>query len=172
MNQDTSSQRKIGTGMFILAWLVVLLLLGFYFDEELEQQFNPNQQPLSSNNANGRNEVILQPNRQHHYLINGLINDQEVVFLLDTGATDVAIPEKLARKLQLKRGQRQQVLTANGVATAYRTSLKQLQIGSIVLNDINASITPGMPGDIILLGMSALRELEFSQQGDTLILRQ
>lgn len=165
------SPRKMGTRMFILAWLVILLLLAMYFSERLGQQHNPNQTPTSQYH-NGQIEVVLHPNRQHHYLVNGQINGREVTFLLDTGATDVAIPGALAKQLGLQRGQRLQIYTANGPAIAYSTRIDRLQIADIRLNDIRASIAPGMNGNLILLGMSALRELEFSQTGDSLILRQ
>lgn len=164
--------KRIGTGMFILAWLVAILLLVGFFSGVLEKQENPNQKPVTREGLSGKKEVILQANRQHHYLVNGQINGQQVVFLLDTGATHVAIPAKLAKKLDLIKGQRQTVITASGRSIAYQTTINSLRIGDILLQDIHASINPDMPGEVILLGMSALRELEFTQTGDALILRQ
>jgi aspartyl protease family protein len=171
MSDPTQSTRKLGSGMLALAWLMVIGLLMVFFQDMLDEQRNPNQQ-LSSAINGGYTEVRLLPNRQHHYVLTGQINDHPVTFLLDTGATDVAIPEKLANRIGLRKGASHQVFTANGTAIAYRTQIDQLKIGDIQLSNINASITTGMPGDIILLGMSALRELEFSQKGDALILRQ
>ena len=171
MNQIPPTKR-MGTGMFILAWLVAILLLVGFFSGILEKQENPNQKPITREGFAGQKEVVLQPNRQHHYLVNGRINGQQVVFLLDTGATHVAIPAKVAKKLSLVKGRSQIVITASGRSTAYQTNIHSLQIGNILLRDIHASINPDMPGEVILLGMSALRELEFTQTGDALILRQ
>jgi aspartyl protease family protein len=65
-----------------------------------------------------------------------------------------------------------EVVTANGTIPVYLTTLDRIQIGKIVLYDVRASINPYMDEDEILLGMSFLRHLEFSQRDDQLILRQ
>ncbi|MCR8923670.1 TIGR02281 family clan AA aspartic protease [Dasania sp. GY-MA-18] len=170
MNQPPQ-QRKLGTGMYIMAWVMMIALLGTGFQQWYEDEFNPNQQPQSQQ-TQGLREVVLHPNRQHHYIVSGTINQQAVVFLLDTGATHVAVPSRLAQRLQLKRGLAQQVNTANGTATAYSTEIKHLSFGNISLHNVKASINPGMNGEVVLLGMSALKQLEFTQKGELLILRQ
>ncbi len=171
MKQPTDPPQKMGTTMFILAWVVLFGLLVLFFDDLLGNQHNPNQNPVTNTTAAVR-EVILQPNRQHHYVVNGTINNKKVVFLLDTGATDVVVPQRLAQHLELSSGQKSYASTANGTVAVYNTRLNSVQIGDIRLRDIRASINPGMQGDVVLLGMSALRQIEFSQRGDTLILRQ
>ena len=95
-----------------------------------------------------------------------------VTFLLDTGATDVAIPAAIARKAGLNQGYISQAATANGIIQVYSTILDELQLGNIRLHDIKASITPSMEGETILLGMSALKQIEFMQRGSNLTLRQ
>ena len=92
--------------------------------------------------------------------------------LLDTGATDVVIPEALADQLQLKRGRRGRAMTANGPVTIFSTTISQLTIGDISLHNVNASINPGMRPPSILLGMSALKQVEFVQSGRSLTLKQ
>ena len=62
--------------------------------------------------------------------------------------------------------------TANGRSQGWRTRLPNLQLGDIRLTDVPALIAPGMEGDEVLLGMSALRQLDFTQQDGTLVLRQ
>ena len=105
-------------------------------------------------------------------MANGEINGIPVTFLLDTGATDVAIPAEIAMEADLVGGLAHQASTANGVVTVYSTRINELTLGNIVLYNIEASITPSMFGDIILLGMSALQQIEFTQRGSTLTLRQ
>ena len=102
----------------------------------------------------------------------GTINGEDVTFLLDTGATQVAVPIEVAQRLGLQAGAAIIISTANGRATAHRTRLQRLQLGDIVLTDVDALIAPGMGGDDVLLGMSALKQLEFTQRGGTLLLRQ
>lgn len=168
---ESSPTRRIGKVMMILAWVAGLFLAVQWFAGVEERKRNPNQMPASMLDGDAV-EVRLLANRQGHYLLNGQINGQEVTFLLDTGATFVAIPAPVAQRLQLPQGRRFQVNTANGTADSFATTIDRLQLGDIHLRDISAGIVPGMGGNDILLGMSALQQLEFSQQGGELILRQ
>jgi aspartyl protease family protein len=164
-------QRKLGTGMLILAWAAGLLLAAYWFSGVEQRQRNPNQQPVSSQ-LDRAVEVRLEANRQGHYLVRGQINQRSVTLLVDTGASFVAVPAELADELKLERGRRFMVDTANGTAEGYATSLDSLRIGDIVLHDVEAGIVPGMAGEEVLLGMSALRQLDFRSQGGDLLLRQ
>jgi len=164
--------RKIGKGMLYIAWLGVLVLLTFTFGTWEESRLNPNKDPATAYLASGTREVTLSANRYHHYVASGTINGIEVVFLLDTGATDVVIPEKLADKIQLEKGPVRFAETANGTVETFATRISELTLGAIHLQNVRASINPHMEGDGVLLGMSALRQVEWIQQGDTLTLRQ
>ncbi len=168
---DNDSTDSIGRGMMYIAWGIGIALATWYFSSLEEKQYNPNQSPASMRSS-GFTEVTLRQNRYGHYVTTGIVNDKEVVFLLDTGATDVAIPASLEKYLDLQRGYPIQVHTANGTATAYKTKIDYLKIGDIVLNNVSASITPTMQGEDILLGMAALKQLEFRQKGKYLTLIQ
>ncbi|WP_137887076.1 TIGR02281 family clan AA aspartic protease [Pseudomonas sp. 2FE] len=163
--------RRAGRVMLVLAWGAGLLLATRFFGQWEDEQHNPNQLPSSSQGA-GYIEVRLLGNGQGHFVSSGKINGETVVFLLDTGATDVAIPAGLAKRLGLKRGAPVTLNTANGRSNGYRTHLERLQLGDIVLQDVRALVAPGMDGDEVLLGMSALKQLEFTQRDGTLVLRQ
>lgn len=170
MANKQNGSSTLGKGMFIAAWLIALGLLSLVFDEQLMQQFNPNQQPQSRILGNSA-EVVLKRNRQGHYVTSGVINGKNVIFLVDTGATDVSVPAHLAGDLELPKGRALRSRTANGTVTVYDTRIAKLAIADIVLQDVDGNINPGMQGDEILLGMSVLKQLEFTQRGDTLILR-
>jgi aspartyl protease family protein len=157
--------------MLVLAWGAALLLATRFFGDWEEGRRNPNRTPESLHGS-GYVEVHLASSRQGHYMAGGKINGEEVSFLLDTGATQVAIPIQVAQRLGLQAGAAITISTANGRATAHRTRLERLQLGAIVLTDVEALIAPGMDGDDVLLGMSALKQLEFTQRGGTLMLRQ
>ena len=167
-----SPGKSIGKGMLIVSFSLGLMALTIFFDGVLQSQSNPNSEPEFNETDNGIREVVLQRNRQGHYVANGTINGVPVTFLLDTGATDVAIPAAIARKAGLKQGYINQAATANGIIQVYSTTLDELQLGNIRLHDIKASITPSMGGETILLGMSALKQVEFTQRGSNLTLRQ
>lgn len=158
--------------MLIVAFTAALFALTFYFNDILENQTNPNQTPASYETQSGVREVVLERNRQGHYVSGGYINGIAVTFLLDTGATDVAIPAALAEQAGLKAGRETLASTANGVIKVYSTRIEELRLGNIRLRNISASLTPSMSGNTILLGMSALQKLDFSQRGSTLTLRQ
>ena len=170
VTQQAPGQR-LGRIMLVLAWVAGLALATRYFGVWEDRQRNPNQAPQSIH-GDGYVELRLASSRQGHYLLNGQINGQGVTFLLDTGATQVAVPEALAARLALERGAPITLSTANGRATGWRTRLDQLQLGDIRLSGVAALIAPGMDGDEVLLGMSALKQLEFTQRDGTLVLRQ
>jgi len=167
----TPSHRRLGTGMLILAWVVGLALAAYWFSGVEDRQQNPNQKPDSVHRDNAV-EVRLEPNRQGHFLVDGQINRHTVTFLVDTGASFVAVPADLAEKMGLEQGRGFMVETANGTAPGFSTRLHSLRIGDIELHDVEAGIVPGMGGEDVLLGMSALRQLDFSSQGGDLLLRQ
>lgn len=169
-NSDPTA--KLGKYFIWLAWIVVLALLVFFFQSALEQQINPNSRPQYSLNAQGNAEVILQQNRQGHYVSSGTIHEVPVTFLLDTGATQVSIPAHIADQLHLTTTGQGIANTANGQVRIYHTRIDQLSIGNIYLYNVDAHINPGMKSDEILLGMSALKRVEFSQTGKQLILRE
>lgn len=171
MTEDDSTN-KIGRTFVWLAWIIAIALLMFVFQGVLDDQYNPNSQPHVSLNSAGQAEVVLQQNRQGHYVTKGTINELPVTFLLDTGATQVSIPASVADKLQLDSYDSYPVQTANGTVTVYRTKIDQLSIGNIFLYNVAAHINPAMKSDEILLGMSALKKVEFSQRGKQLTLRE
>lgn len=160
---------SMGRGMLLLFWLAVGALLTWGFQVWLDGEANPNRDPRSER-VDGRVMVTLQRNRQNHYVAGGTINGSPVTFLLDTGATDVAVPGDVAARLGLRRGPESRALTANGTTTVYLTRIDTLQLGGIVLRDVRASVLPAMDGEEILLGMSALGQVDWAQRGDTLTL--
>jgi aspartyl protease family protein len=161
----------MGRGMWFLAWGIGLVLLTLFFAEVEYGWENPNQQ-VESHRFDNYSEVVLKRNRYGHYVASGTINHQPVTFLLDTGASHVAVPQNVARRLGLSKGAEFRTMTANGVGRSYATRIDHLTIGDIVFRDISGGIAENMPGDEVLLGMSVLKRIEFTQRGDTLILRQ
>jgi aspartyl protease family protein len=153
--------------MRYLTWLIALALLTMLFNNWLDKQQNPNA-ALASVNVDIDTPVILKRNRQGHYIASGLVNEQPVVFLLDTGATVISIPEKVAERMELKKGPAVRVGTANGSIKVYSTVLESVQLGHIVLKNVRGHINPFMNGQTALLGMSFLKHLELQQSGDTL----
>ena len=171
-NEDKNRTRRLGNWLIVGAWILLLALLTLVFSSILDYQHNPNRVVGTVTDGQGIPEVVLKRNKAGHYVATGMINGRSVIFLVDTGATDVAVSESLAVELGLKRGARVSSMTANGTVFSWQTRLKEVALGAIRLRNVRGSILPTMEGDAVLLGMSFLRELELVQRGGQLILRQ
>ena len=166
---------RAGTTMTVVAWLIFLALLFGVFEYFVEQRINPNQNVATAEYQEGgyaRREIILYRNAYGHYVSSGTINNEDVVFLLDTGATQIAIPERVANRLGLEKQRTTMIKTANGNTRAYQTQLDSVAIGDIRLYDLRATILENMSGDEILLGMNFLKHFEIIQKGKMLTIRQ
>ena len=115
--------------------------------------------------------MVLQRNRAGHYIADGTINGHSVMFLLDTGATQVALPLPLARRLGLPLRPGGIGRTANGDVETWSTRLDNVSLGGLTAQGVAATVLPGMEGEEVLLGMSYLKRFELIQKGDTLTLR-
>lgn len=169
---EQGQSKRIGVWMVAAMWIVLLWLLTMFFGRWYENEYNPNQNVANVLSEDGAREVVLERNRNGHYVTSGFINDKPVTFMLDTGATDISIPAGIADELGLKRGATLYFQTANGPAVGYSTVVDKVAIGHIELEDVRASINPNVKDLDILLGMTFLKHLEFTQRGDTLTLRQ
>jgi len=169
--QPSHPARRVGMTMLIACCVIGLGMLTLLFDGLLERRQNPNRNPDSQLGTDGSISVTLQRNPQGHYVVNGYIDGEAAIFLLDTGATDVVVPQELATAVGLERGYPTRAATANGELVVYSAVIDRLQIADITLSGVRASINPAMYGNTVLLGMSALRHIEFTQRGNTLTLR-
>ena len=154
-----------------MLWVAALGLLGglYLLFSMLDQ--GPGGSTVSSYDANGGAMVVLEQDRSGHYQADGQINGQPVVFLVDTGATDVAMPESVARALGLEFGPRVRVMTAAGPANAWMTRLDEVVVGNISRANVRASITSGEFNGI-LLGMSFLKHYDLQQSDGKLVIRE
>ena len=117
---------------------------------------NPNKAWRLGQNAS---EVVLKRGTDGHYRAEALINNQKVDVLVDTGATGVAISQKVADKLNLKSIDAVRTSTANGDTVSYMVRLESVKVGGVEANNVAASISPGLDGDV-LLGMSYLGRMD------------
>jgi len=166
----TETTQRLGAVMTVIAWLGVLLLLTwaanrFLLDDNKALQLD------SDIRSDGSVQVLLQANRQGHFIAQGQINGQPVRFMVDTGATTVALDQALADRLGVKRGWPQQIQTASGQVRGYSAVLDSVTLGDIQLRRVSAVIIPDM-GLESLLGMSFLRELTLIKRDGQLLLIQ
>lgn len=109
-----------------------------------------------------------------HYFTIGMINDQPVKFMVDTGASAIALNSIVAKQLgldYLTSPRYVGVSTANGVVRGYMVSLREVKVGGIKLNNVEAVVTEGEFPQEILLGNAFLSELDMKVESGVLILQ-
>jgi aspartyl protease family protein len=116
--------------------------------------------------------VVLTPDRNGHFVSSGSINGASVRFLVDTGATMVAMNVDEARRAGVNylAGERGLSQTANGVTPIYKVKLAQVTLGDITLRDIDGVVQENSALPVVLLGMSFLGKLDMRRDGDSLTL--
>ena len=106
------------------------------------------------------------------YWAKGRINGKDVTFLIDTGASYVALNKVQARELKIKRGNKEiQMSTASGTETNYLVTLDTVSVGGIELQNIPAVISKHEFPPDPLLGMSFLKHLEINQEDEQMTLK-
>ena len=126
----------------------------------------------SSASTGARNAVTLAADTRGHFVADGQVNGGSVRFLVDTGATLVALPASEARRLGIdyEKGARGYSSTAGGVVPVYRVKLDSVSVGDILLLGVDAVVLEGPGMDVSLLGMSFLNRTEMRREGTTLTL--
>ncbi len=134
-----------------IAWVCVGAL--FYYLADGVQ--NPNK----AGKLGHESSVTLNRGIDGHYRAEALINDQKVDVLVDTGATGVAISQRVADQLGLKSISAISTSTANGDSVGYLVRLRSVKIGGVEARNVSAMIAPTLQGDV-LLGMSYLGRMD------------
>jgi aspartyl protease family protein len=124
--------------------------------------------------ASGTGSVALIADSRGHFVTTGNVNGMPLRFLVDTGASVIALSVDDAKRAGVNylAGSRGQVQTANGIATVYLVKLDAVKVGEILLNNVDAAVIDGNKLPIALLGMSFLNRMEMKRAGDTLTLIQ
>jgi aspartyl protease family protein len=107
------------------------------------------------------------------YTTVGTINGRTVNFLVDTGASAVAMYRSDAQRLGIQyrlEGAQMYVNTANGTAPAYEITLDRVQVGDIVLRQVRGFVIESTGSGHLLLGMSFLNRVKMEDQGAVLML--
>jgi aspartyl protease family protein len=126
----------------------------------------------SASSTGGSGQVVLTADSRGHFISTGAINGMAVRFMVDTGASTIALSIPEARRLGINylAGTPGRASTANGVVQAYRVKLDSVRVGDITLNNVDAMVIDGGGLNIALLGMSFLNRTAMKQDGYTLTL--
>ena len=125
----------------------------------------------SGGGGEGGTQIVLSASSGGHFITQGSINGRATGFVVDTGATNVAMGADEARRLGIKfeQGERYVSSTANGTVVGYKISLTSVQIQDVVVHNVDAAVLPGsMP--YILLGNSFLGRFQMKRDNDMLTL--
>lgn len=143
---------NLKSAVIALIWLLLAVGLYYFFDSKE----NPN---TAGNLGNTSAEVTLARDLSGHYRAEAFINGVKTNVMVDTGATDVAISQRLADRLGIRSTDAIRTQTANGDSIAYMTRLASVKLGGIEARNVAAIITPNLEGDM-LLGMSFLGRMD------------
>ena len=115
--------------------------------------------------------IVLTADGQGHFMPQGTINGRSVQFMVDTGATTVALGESEAKRIGLPylKGQRVMIGTANGSTVGYQLKLASIRVGDVVAYDVTAVVTP-QPMPYVLLGNSYLTRFQMQRTNDQMTL--
>ncbi|SEG41481.1 retropepsin-like aspartic protease family protein [Billgrantia desiderata] len=170
MNRQRGSIRRAGMGMMLLFWVSFIGVGSWWFHGFLETQRNPNAHLVNA--VSGSDEpIVLERNRSGHFVATGRINGEPIEFLLDTGATYVAVPAEFAERLGLQSAGSAWFNTANGRVRGDLTRLDEVSLGGFTVTNVNGSISPGLEGEVALLGMSFLNRFDIEIRDARMILR-
>jgi aspartyl protease family protein len=121
----------------------------------------------------GSQSVSLIADGGGHFVTTGQINGRSVRFLVDTGATYIALGASEAKRLGINylQGRKGAVSTANGIVPSYMVKLDEVRVGDVTLNNVDGSVLADDSLPIVLLGMSFLNRMEMKRDGATMVLR-
>ncbi len=116
--------------------------------------------------------VSLYADQAGHFFGNLTLNGGSFKYIIDSGATNVTLnsDDAKAAKIDYKQGIKVNMATANGVIPAFKITLNTLKIGTIVLNNVDATVIEGSSPPFILLGMSAQNRLNIKRENSIMTL--
>lgn len=133
-----------------------------------------NQRITNTRSEGGTQRVVLTGDANGHFVTTAQVNGVSLQFLVDTGATTVAISADDARRANVRFSPADRVAmqTANGVTSGYRVKLDTIRLGDITLNNVDGLVLEGnaLGGRFGLLGMSFLNRTDMKREGGTLTL--
>ncbi|WP_163558481.1 TIGR02281 family clan AA aspartic protease [Halomonas sp. NO4] len=167
---DDKTVHRTGLGMMLLFWLLFIAVGTWWFHDFLESQRNPNAHLVDAVEG-GDGPITLERSRSGHFMATGRINGEPVEFLLDTGATYVAVPASMADRLGLEAQGSAWFNTANGRVRGELTTLDEVSLGGFSASDVRGSISPGMEGEVALMGMSFLNRFDIQIRDSRMVLQ-
>ncbi|HLG80288.1 MAG TPA: TIGR02281 family clan AA aspartic protease [Bradyrhizobium sp.] len=170
----------------LMIFAAIMIALGSFMAQMADRMTPASASPSPANAAvapepaaqaeTGSHSLSLAPDSRGHFLTEARINGQQVNFMIDTGASVVAVNESSAARFGLYPPRAQytaNVTTANGTVKGARTRLAMIDVGGLVLRDVDALVLPDAALSENLLGLSFLSRLKrFEYSDGQMVLRQ
>jgi aspartyl protease family protein len=132
--------------------------------------------PVDNTAAAGIRSISIAPDGRGHFQTEGRIDGQRIGFMVDTGASMIALNETSAARFGLRPSRndyKSVVTTANGTIKAARTRLAMVDVGGLIVRDVDAMVLPDEALSENLLGLSFLSKLKrFEYSSGRLVLEQ
>ena len=127
--------------------------------------------PVSMGGSGRGSRIVLLESGGGHFMTAGQINGRAVQFMVDTGATSIAMSTFDAERagINYKTGQPVRMSTANGESMGYRIKLNSVRIGDVELYEVDAVVTP-QPMPFVLLGNSFLTRFQMKRENNLMTL--
>jgi len=115
--------------------------------------------------------IVLTESGGGHFMTAGQINGRAVQFMVDTGATSIAMSRLDAERagIEYKNGQPVRMSTANGNSVGFRIKLNSVRVGDVEVYDVDAVVTPE-PMPYLLLGNSFLTRFQMKRENNLMTL--
>ena len=155
--------RTPGLWMIAAGWLLLGSMVWWAIDGQME--------PPTTHIAGDLPAVRIERGLTGHYSVRGRINGHPVLFMVDTGASHVSIPQEVARRIGLDSHRAQRSRTANGDIVTYAVRLDSVSVDGLEARNVSGSILPNLDGEAVLLGMSFLSRFSVSMQGNEMVLQ-
>lgn len=163
LNEPTpQSVARRGTLALLLFWLLVMAALYW----AMQMYLKPARVKVQADGT-----VVIARDRDGHFRAEGAINGQPVTFLVDTGATSIAVTEALAARAGLEGGEAVRFRTANGERDGRMVVAEQVRLASLVVSGLRVGTGyTGANDKDALLGQNFLRQFDVEMRGDRMLI--
>ena len=131
--------------------------------------------PAAPSVSNNSRSLVIKAGNGGHFEVEARVDGRRIAFLVDTGASQIALRESDAARLGIHptpRDYKVKIHTANGIGRAALVQLRMVEVGNIVVRDLPALVSPDEALGVNLLGMSFLSRVRWTHERCKLILEQ
>ena len=131
--------------------------------------------PAAPSVSNNSRSLVIKAGIGGHFEVEARVDGRRIAFLVDTGASQIALRESDAARLGIHptpRDYKVKIHTANGIGRAALVQLRMVEVGNIVVRDLPALVSPDEALGVNLLGMSFLSRVRWTHERGKLILEQ